>query len=62
MRPMNSSLPALERAIEKVASGLHRTLLQEQGTPYGDEAALKSARDYQLALSGETDDALGVSG
>jgi hypothetical protein len=48
---------ALERAIEKVAGQLHRTLLQEQGTPYGDEAALKSARDYELALSGEGDDA-----
>lgn len=44
---------ALETAIEKVASRLHRGLLQEQGTPYGDDASLRSARDYRLALSGE---------
>jgi hypothetical protein len=44
---------ALEKAIEKVAAQLHRSLLQEQGTPYGDDAALKSANDYRVALTGE---------
>jgi hypothetical protein len=46
---------ALEKAIEKVAARLHRSLLQEQGTPYGDDAALKSANDYGVALTGETE-------
>jgi hypothetical protein len=44
-----------ERVIEKVASRLHRVLLQEQGTPYGDEAAFNAIADYQRALSGEQD-------
>lgn len=44
---------ALERAIEKVASQLNKALLQEQGTPYGDEEALKSLHDYRVAVSGE---------
>lgn len=44
---------ALERAIEKVASQLNKGLLQEQGTPYGDEEALKSLRDYRTAVFGE---------
>jgi hypothetical protein len=44
---------SLEKAIEKVAAQLHRSLLKEQGTPYGDDAALKSANDYRVALTGE---------
>ncbi len=48
---------SLERAIEKVASQLHARLLQEQGTPYGEDAALKAIADYRLALSGEPEPA-----
>ena len=43
---------ALERAIEQVAGRLHRSLLQEQGTPYGEDAALKAVADYRVALDG----------
>jgi hypothetical protein len=48
---------SLERAIEKVARHLHARLLQEQGTPYGESAALKAIADYRLAHSGEPEPA-----